>query len=470
MSSSVSGRHTRCAARASQPPANTESRANSSCSGSGSRRKDQSTAAARLRCRATGPGPSPSSPPPASRSATSTGLMARIRAAASSMPSGSPSSCAQIVATACADAGSRWKSGRAAVARADEEPRPGLDRQRRHRPQALARDPQAFTAGGEHRHARAVPHDLGHQLGGPVEHVLAVVEHEQQGPAAQVLDERLLDRQQRTLLHAQRRGDGVPDRAAVGERRELAQPAAVGEAVALAVGDLDREAGLADPADPGEGHQGRGPQRRPCTGHVVVPADQLGGRPRQVPGRAPGGEGGVVRQHLQVGLLGVLAGIDAELVGEVLPQRVVGRERVGGAAAAVQGVHEHHGRAFPGGVAARERLQFRDGVRGSAEPHQRFEAVLDGPRAQLVEPPGLGRGELEVGELGEGVAAPQRQPGVEPLQRGRVVVGRGGAPRRAEVLLEGGGVERGAVEREDVAGGLEAQPLPAPSAPRSREA
>ena len=169
-----------------------------------------------------------------------------------------------------------------------------------------------------------------------------------------------------------------------------------------------------------------------------------------------------MRQHLQVGLLGVLAGIDAELVGEVLPQRVVGRERVGGAAAAVQGVHEHHGRAFPGGVAAHERLQFGDGVRGSAEPHQRFEAVLDGPRAQLVEPPGLGRGELEVGELGEGVAAPQRQPGVEPLQRGRVVVGRGGAPRRAEVLLEGGGVERGAVEREDVAGGLEAQPLPRP--------
>ena len=109
-----------------------------------------------------------------------------------------------------------------------------------------------------------------------------------------------------------------------------------------------------------------------------------------------------------------------------------------------------------------ERLQFGDGVRGSAEPHQRFEAVLDRPRAQLVEPPGLGRGELEVGELGEGVAAPQRQPGVEPLQRGRVVVGRGGAPRRAEVLLEGGGVERGAVEGEDVAGGLEAQPLPRP--------
>ena len=124
-------------------------------------------------------------------------------------------------------------------------------------------------------------------------------------------------RQQRTLLHAERPGDGVPDRAAVGEGRELAQPAAVGEAVASAVGDLDRQAGLADPADPGEGHQRGGPQRVPYTGHVVVPADQLGGRPRQVPGRAPGGEGGVVRQHLQVGLLGVLAGIDAELVGEV---------------------------------------------------------------------------------------------------------------------------------------------------------
>jgi hypothetical protein len=130
-----------------------------------------------------------------------------------------------------------------------------------------------------------VPHDVGHQLRGPVQHVLAVVEHEQQGAAAEVLDERLLDGQQRPLLHAQGCGHGVPHRAAVGERRELAQPAAVGEAAALAVGDLDRQAGLAHPAHPGEGHQRRRHQRRAHTGEVLVAPDQLRHGARQVPER-----------------------------------------------------------------------------------------------------------------------------------------------------------------------------------------
>ena len=60
--------------------------------------------------------------------------------------------------------------------------------------------------------------------------------------------------------------------------------------------------------------------------------------------------------------------------------------------------------------------------------------------------------------LQTGLAAPQRQPGVEPPQCGGVVVHRGGLPRRGEVVLEGDGVELGAVERQDVAGRLEAQP------------
>ena len=140
---------------------------------------------------------------------------------------------------------------------------------------------------------------------------------------------------------------------------------------------------------------------------------------------------------------------------------MVGRERVGGAAAAVQGVHEHHGRAFPGGVAAHEGLQFGDGLRGPAEAHQRFEA---GPRP------------LRPATRSAARLRPRRTPG-RRTRRGRRRARardpasnrcsatawsssrRHAAPRRG--AFEGRGVELGAVEREDVAGGLEAQPCPA---------
>ena len=88
-----------------------------------------------------------------------------------------------------------------------------------------------------------------------VEDVLAVVHDEQQLARPQILDHGLLDAEALLLLQPQRRGDGVAHRGAVVERRELAEPHAVAEAVLLARCDLEREPGLADAADPGQGHQ-----------------------------------------------------------------------------------------------------------------------------------------------------------------------------------------------------------------------
>ena len=59
------------------------------------------------------------------------------------------------------------------------------DVQRGHRPQLLVGDPQSFAAGGQDLHGRRLREDRFDQIGGGVEHVLAVVEHQQPHPALQ---------------------------------------------------------------------------------------------------------------------------------------------------------------------------------------------------------------------------------------------------------------------------------------------
>ena len=118
--------------------------------------------------------------------------------------------------------------------------------QRGQAPDGLALDPQRLSARGQDRHVRAGPCDALDQLGGSVDHVLAVVE------------------EQERLLHPQRREDGVDERLAlllrdgqrvgqrphharlVGDRREVGQEHAVGVAGEQAPAELDGEAGLAD--------------------------------------------------------------------------------------------------------------------------------------------------------------------------------------------------------------------------------
>ena len=107
---------------------------------------------------------------------------ARVRAAASSMASGSPSSRAQMSAMTPS-----WSSassiGAARGRRAGEEESDGVvGRQRRHRPDGLAADPQPLAARGEEPQARAATQQVLGHLGGSGDDVLAVVEHDQPGP------------------------------------------------------------------------------------------------------------------------------------------------------------------------------------------------------------------------------------------------------------------------------------------------
>ena len=167
---------------------------------------------------------------------------------------------------------------------------------------------------------------------GGVQHVLAVVQHEQQRAGGEVLDDRLLDRRAVALLHPQRGRDGVRHGAAVGQRGQLGEPRAVGEPVALAARHLDREPGLPDAADADERDQRGRPQRLARPRRSPAPA-----RPARCRGagrlRGPGGFAGrerrVLLQHPAVQRAGGVGRLDAQLLDEAAAQILVDGQRVG---------------------------------------------------------------------------------------------------------------------------------------------
>ena len=82
------------------------------------------------------------------------------------------------------------------------------------REELLARNHQRSTAGGEHDDGRARSLERGHELGRGRPDVLTVVEHEQEAPTAEVVDECLVglpapaqaDRRHDDLAHLRRLG------------------------------------------------------------------------------------------------------------------------------------------------------------------------------------------------------------------------------------------------------------------------
>ncbi len=185
-----------------------------------------------------------------------------MRAAASSIASGRPSSPMQISATAGALAAVSANSGSTAWARATNSATAALaasasgataalsvrQLQRRDRHLVLAADPQRVAARHEHLQPAGRRQQRGHRSGG-VGDLLEVVEHEQQVLVAKVVPEGLDDRFARAVVHLQDVGDRLRDELGIGHRRELDEVHAAGEEVALQRRELDREPGL--PGAPG---------------------------------------------------------------------------------------------------------------------------------------------------------------------------------------------------------------------------
>ena len=200
------------------------------------------------------------------RTAICSTLRAVVHAAASSMASGMPSRRTQIWARAGASASVKaWSatsarlrstnsrgasySSSASIERARLRPEGGRlrGRQRRHPPQHLARDAQRLPAGGEHPQQRAGPQEGVDQGRAGPQDVLAVVDHEDRLPLAEVVDEGVDQGPGRLLHHADGGGDGAGHQRLVGERGQVDEPAPVGVGRQRAAGDLERQAGLARP-------------------------------------------------------------------------------------------------------------------------------------------------------------------------------------------------------------------------------
>jgi hypothetical protein len=113
--------------------------------------------------------------------------------------------------------------------------------------------------------------------------MLTVVEHDEQLLATQELHQRLLDRLSGPRRHVKHRRQSVGHAGGVAYRCQLAQPRPVPEAGQHLGGDLQSQSGLADPADPAQGHHPGFGQRRRRALQLTVPPHERAHLQRQIP-------------------------------------------------------------------------------------------------------------------------------------------------------------------------------------------
>ena len=189
----------------------------------------------------------------------SSGDIVSTRAAASSTASGTPSSRPQISRTAAAASSSSANSGSDAPgAFAEQRDRVGGRIEGTHRHDLLALEVERFPAGRHHHHARAPVDDRGGEVGGGVEHVLAVVEHEDAPGGAEVVAHDVDVGSTRPLARTERADHHRPDRIGIAGAGQLGQPCAAGEPWQRVDRGLQRQAGLADATDTGQGQEPSG--------------------------------------------------------------------------------------------------------------------------------------------------------------------------------------------------------------------
>src|SRR5262249_10840646 len=115
----------------------------------------------------------------------------------------------------------------------------------------LARDAERFAAGREQRQPRRRAEELGCKRSARREHVLAVVEDEQQLAGGEKADDRVLERLPGERLHVESGRDGRGDGGRAGGRRpEEDRP--VGKGLLDGAGELERKPGLPGAAGAGQ--------------------------------------------------------------------------------------------------------------------------------------------------------------------------------------------------------------------------
>ena len=168
------------------------------------------------------------------------------------------------------------REGRLRPSRAGDEELPRLRPfEHRHRVDLLTLDPQALATCHEKVGVGAFGED-GRDVGSRLDHVLEVVEEEQQASAVDNLRQR--------PATAERPGSGRPDVRRFRERRERHPPDAVGVCLGSIAGRLKREPRLPGTSRPRESEEARvvAPEQLANLGELVVAAEKLRGGDRQV--------------------------------------------------------------------------------------------------------------------------------------------------------------------------------------------
>ena len=202
-----------------------------------------------------------------SRASIAEGVRARMRAAASSSASGTPSSASQMCATSAAFSAVRSNRGSAARGAIPEQPHgrgrqqlldhgPGVFRRKSQRfdvEAVLAPHAQPGSARHEERRAREGGHQ-GEDIHGGREHLLEVVEHDEVAAAAARRPDLLVEGAVARVAHPEVAGDRRQHVGGFAHLRESDERHAV-ESVLRELGDLHGESGLADSAWADEGDE-----------------------------------------------------------------------------------------------------------------------------------------------------------------------------------------------------------------------
>ena len=174
-------------------------------------------------------------------------------------------------------------------------------------------------------------------------------------------------------------------------------------------------------------------------------------RPRAVV-RGATRERRVVAQDRLLHLSQLQRRLETQLLVQAPPALLVGLERIGLPAAAVEGQHQQSDQPLARRMLGRQLLELTDDEGVLTLLQARLDAVLERGGAELLQPSDLPLGERLEPDVREGWTAPERERVVERAARGRRIASACSRPRLAEQRFEPARVDRVLCDGKAVAG------------------
>jgi hypothetical protein len=243
-------------------------------------------------------------------------------------------------------------------------------------------DTEAAPACGHDRDVGGARQERRDQRGRGVGHVFAVVEHQQDRPRVQEVDDALEEARAGGDLEPEGRGHRPVQCGRIGHRGQLAEVDAIGKAMRCPRGEMARQAGLAHTARTGQGQQPRVRERLVQRVELLLPPDEgVARQPEHGRCRRPlGGE------DRPFGLSQIGRRLEPELLGQQAAEGLEGAEGVDVPTLLRQGLYTHRHQAFPVRVLGQRRFGSARGVRREARGQQQPGAGLQRTGPQLLQP------------------------------------------------------------------------------------